>query len=390
VFLSCSGSDQVGYDVKINLIAPVETNAADPRPDIVVPVALSPSNPSYDLGFIDTGRWTSDLRREATLRGQGASPGFDMSMGQFSFTADGTVDFLVRVFSRNGYISGRDRSYVPTTPASCSFTLDPGTATGSDYASNINQCLSDWVTENGVPLRFDMQVTSSGVSPSAAALKSGFATKATASDYKFDGEWNMGSSGCDEEKDPDCCDGAIDDQDVLDAVRDGSDFFGVLDCATLTVKGEGTIDKSQKPEEDPVVNLTDIGGGADIYDACGNHLSTATMETTNLETPPNQPRTYTIDEAGNSPDVKVTFDPPDPGLFFRSLLAAANEECIRPPPAGTERGEPYAEVDWQVCGDVPRKGTITVVAEGNCQLVEDGDAGVPDSGSDGGVGPVPD
>jgi hypothetical protein len=364
LLFSCSGSDQVGYDVKLDFIPPTETNAADPLPDIVVPVALSPSNPSYNLGVVDTLKWTSDLRREAQKRRNGMEPGFAMSMDELSFTADGSVDFSVRVFSRNGYVSGRNRGYVPTSPTSCSFTLDPNTATGAEYAGNINQCLSDWISENGVPMRFDVEVTSLGASPATAATKAGFTRKGTATAYDFRGNYRMSSPKCDEGP---CCDGDADDQDVLGAVEEGGDIFGLLNCSTLVLTGEGTIDPSQDPE-DPVVNINAFGG-ADIWDACGTRLSGATMVDTDLE----GPGTYTVNGTGASTgvnwigDVPVTFDPPEPAKFMEALLAAANGICA---PGGPDpAGEAYAEIDWAVCGDTPRSGLINVVANGNCELV---------------------
>jgi photosystem II stability/assembly factor-like uncharacterized protein len=95
------------------------------------------------------------------------------------FTGDGAVDFVARVLS--SYISGRSRDYVPVSPPSCSFQLDPNTATlpetGDEFAQHINQCLSDWIVENGVPQESDVQVTASWAP--ASANKSGFSTKAT-------------------------------------------------------------------------------------------------------------------------------------------------------------------------------------------------------------------
>lgn len=344
--LSCSSSDQVGYDVKINLIPPTETNAQNPLPSIEVPVSLSPSNPMYSLGFVDY-RWPAGLNREAARRGDGLPAGFDMSMDQFALTGDGTVDFVVRVLSQTGYISGRDRNYVPVSPPSCSFTLDPNTATGADYAQNINQCLSDWLVENGVPQQFDMEVTAFGASASAAAIKSGFATKATATNWGLSGMLLMaGPSECDAEN----------DEEVLDAVKEGEDIFGLLDCRTLEVTGEGTTSVS-----------AEITGRADIWDACDQHLSWAIMQRT--EVPGGDytiaPEGVTVD--GMTAQVPVSFYEKDSKKFFNALNEAGLGNC-----AGGNTPEPGAEgravIQWTVCGQTPRTGTIGIVAEGTCSL----------------------
>jgi len=347
--LSCSGEDQAGYDVKFDVIPPTPTNGQDPLPAVSAQIALSETNPSYTLGGNDTSGWTGMLNAEEQQRRDGGQPGFVMSMEDFSFEADGTVDFFVRVLSRIGRITGRPLGYTPVSPPSCSFTLEPAGATGQDYADNVNQCLSDWILENGVPVEFDMEVTSAAAGGSLP--KSGFATKATSSFYLFSGRWELESNNP--------CDWGFSDE-VLDAIIEGDDFFGVLECDTLALSGQGRVDAP----------IDYIAGGADIWDACGNYLSHATLERTPLS-----PGNYQVVASGTEGDVTVTqtvpvtFKDNDAEAFTEALLSAAAGNCENDetPPQGAEG---YAFVGWVHCGAVPRSGEIRVVAAGFCPLAD--------------------
>jgi hypothetical protein len=343
---SCSSSNQNGYEVEIPVIDAPNLNGQEKTlPPISVPVSLSESNPSYDLGFAQTRGYAGLLR---TLRaGDGSSP-LIMSMDGLSFQADGTVDFFVRVFSRIGRISGRPLDYQPVNPASCTFTLDPNTASdaGSEYANNVSQCVADWIRENGVPYEFDMQVTSAGAGGSlpAAVAKSGFVKKANASFYLFSGNWNMRSENP--------CDFGL-DLEVLDAVIEGEDFFGLLDCGTLGLAGVGNTD-----------SIIVIAGGASIWDACGNELNYAELPATVL-----LPGTYGILVAADQNTVQtqqniiIDFFGNDPATFTEDLLSAASGACANGPDVD---GTGFAIVDWVHCGEVPRMGNIKVVAAGFC------------------------
>ena len=174
LLLSCS-SDQVGYDVKFDVIPSTETDGTNALRPIEVSVSISPDSPTFTLGgrvdsdeVITIGpsvdpRWTAAWHLEKARREDGKAPGFDLSMDLTKFTWDGPVDFVVLVLS--SYISGRNSDYVPVSPATCSFQLDPNTASlveaGNGFAQHMNQCLSDWVVQNGVPHESDVQVTSS-------------------------------------------------------------------------------------------------------------------------------------------------------------------------------------------------------------------------------------
>lgn len=346
LMLSCSSSNQTGYDVEIPVIDAPNLNGEEKTlPPISVSVSLSESNPSYDLGFAQTSGYAGLLR---TLRaGDGSSP-LIMSMDGLSFQADGTVDFFVRVFSRIGRISGRPLGYQPVDPASCAFTLDPNSSSdaGTEYASNVSQCLADWIRENGVPYEFDMQVSSAGVGGSlpAAAVKSGFATKANASFYLFAGTWNMRSENP--------CDFGL-DLEVLDAVIEGEDFFGLLDCGALALAGVGNTD-----------SIIVIAGGASIWDACGNPLNEAELPATVLA-----PGPYFILVAADQnttqtrQNIVIDFFGNDPKAFTEDLLSAASGACLNGPDVD---GTGLAIVDWAHCGEVPREGSIKVAAAGFC------------------------
>ena len=342
---SCSSSGQNGYDAEIPLIN--ETNLdgqTKTLPPISVAVSLSGGNPSYDLGFAQTQGYAGLLRQ---LLSAETADGFVMAMDGLEFEADGTVDFFVEVLSRIGRISGRPLGYQPVSPASCSFTLDPASSgdAAEEYASNVKACITDWIQENGIPYEFDMRVNSAGAGGSlpAAAQKSGFAPKADASFYLFSGTWNMRSENF--------CDFGI-DVEVLDAIIEGEDFFGLLDCSSLLLAGEGDTD-----------SIVVLSGGASIWDACGNPLNYA-------EIPPTVfvPGTYfiyaTAAEAEGKTIQNVVVDfLTDPFDFTEDLLSAASGACVDEPDTD---GMGFAIVDWTHCGEVPREGEIRVVAAGFC------------------------
>jgi len=376
---SCE-SEQTGYDVAIPLIGPIEfdetscevsgdicssdddcvdedgfnvgpcTKTMEELEPITVAVSLSPSSPSYTLSFVDTAGWTnlfvaqqfSDGELPEQLR-------IVMTMDDFSLQG-APVTIGVRIFSRVGLIVGRNADYQPVTPSSCTFTLADG-ATGQDYADGINTCLSDWITENGAPVEFDMEVTSS---PGATA-KSGLGEKQL-EEYMVDGRWDMTS-------DNPCDVGGTDD--VLEAVREGEGFFAQLACEDLKLVGSGQTDQS-----------IGIVGGAVVWDRCGN-FSGAILLPTGL---PGGPTVYTITvaESAVDGDVPVVFLPTGVD-FTESLLGAASGRCLSgTPDSSFEDGRGLA--GWLHCGAAPpppRTGYIEVSASGFCEVVKGtgGDSG---------------
>ncbi len=341
---SCDSANESGYDVEVPVIE--ETNL-DGQTKILlpisVPVSLSDSNPRYDLSFADTTGYAGLLR---TLAAEDGPPTqLIMSMDELSFETDGTVDFFVRVFSRIGRISGRPVGYQPVNPASCSFTLEPN-STGADYANNVSQCLGDWLRENGIPYQFDMEVSSAGAAGSlpTAFAKSNFTKKADASFYLFTGVWNMRSENP--------CDFGL-DAEILDAVIEGEDFFGLLNCGALALSGAGFTDS-------PII----ISGGASIWDACDNPLTYAELPFSGLA-----PGNYFIRVAADENTVTtqqniiIDFFNGDPAAFTEDLLSAASGACLNAPDVD---GTGLAIVDWVHCGPIPREGNITVVAAGFC------------------------
>lgn len=199
-------SEQTGYELTLPLIGPMEfdetsceisgdicstdgecfdedgfnvgpcTKTMEELAAITVPVSLSPSNPSYTLGALgifDTAGWTSLFLAQQFSDGElpeGAR--INMTMDGFSLQG-GPVTIAVRIFSKVGLIVGRNADYQPVTPSSCTFVLEAD-ATGQDYAGGINTYLSDWIAENGGPVDFDMEVTSSEGAAQSAAAKSAF------------------------------------------------------------------------------------------------------------------------------------------------------------------------------------------------------------------------
>jgi len=372
---SCE-SEQTGYEVAIPLLGPIEFDAKqcdfseEPCVDnsdcsagesctevmeslapITVPVSLSPSNPSYTLAFEDTAGWTSLFVAQQFANGQLPEElRVIMSMDSFSLQG-GPVTISVRISSRVGLIVGRDADYQPVTPSSCTFTLD-GSSVGQDYADGINTCLDDWIAENGAPIDFDMEVTSS----QGAASKSGFGDKQL-EEYTVDGRWNMRSDNqCD-------YDGT---DDVLDAVREGEGFFAQLSCEDLTLEGSGQTDQDIA-----------IVGGAAVWDRCGN-FSGAILLPTGL---PGGPTVYTVTVEDNAVegDVPVVFVPAGVS-FAESLLGAATGKCLSGTPI-SEAGRGVAA--WAHCGPEPpptRTGYIEVSASGFCEVVQDGDGASGSSG----------
>jgi hypothetical protein len=330
LLLHCGSSDQRGYDVDLIVVPETAANAQNPLPDIQVPVQLSPTRPSYILTNVATVGWYAQLRREGQLRAAGADPGFDMIMDLDSFTADGPVSFAVRVYSQTGFVSGRDVGYIPVSPERCSFTLAPGAAAGEEYAEHLNSCLSDWIVENGVPQQFNMEVSSSLVS---------------GTDYLFAGNWTMKSDAA--------CDSGVEGDEFTD-ISEGGEIFSALDCSGLMLRGEGITDTE-----------VTVGGGADVWDACGNYISSA-----DIVPQPAAPGTYRIMDAADDfgggfvSDVIIDFED-GVDVFMEGLFGAADGQCAMggiPAPDATGR----AVFDWTVCGDAPRRGSIKMAIQGNC------------------------
>jgi hypothetical protein len=378
---SCE-SEQTGYDVAIPLIGPMEfdetscevsgdicstdddcfdedglpvgpcTKTMEELAAITVPVSLSPSNPSYTLGAVDTAGWTNLFLAQQFSDGEvpeGAR--INMTMDGFSLQG-GPVTIAVRIFSRVGLIAGQNADYEPVTPSSCTFVLESD-AMGQDYADGINTCLSDWIAENGSPVDFDMEVTSS----EGAAAKSGFGPKQL--EYTVLGTWTMASG---KQCEVDWTD------DVLEAVREGEGFFALLECAgNLSVEGSGTNDQE----------LDLFSGSALIWDPCGQETGGTVGPATPLP-----PGDYTVavavEGSGEEPDVPVEFHPSGV-IFVESLFVAAAGDCL-----SGEKPEPGSEgsgfAGWIHCGDPPpptRTGSITVNASGFCPVAEGSGAAGP-------------
>ncbi len=377
---SCE-SEQTGYDVAIPLIGPLEfdetsceisgdicstdddcfdedgfnvgpcTKTMENLEPITVQVSLSPNSPSYTLGFVDTAGWTGIFTAQQFADGEvleGAR--INMTMDGFSLQG-GPVTIAVDISSRVGLVAGQPATYEPVTPPSCTFSLDDG-STGQDYADGINTCLTDWISENGAPVEFDMQVTSSaGAASSALTAKSGFVTKQL-QDYNVDGTWNMETnSQCDDEF----------AADVLDAVKEGEGFFEELTCENLTLTGTGNTDQ----------NLDSIHGYALVWDCCGN-ASAAILLPTSL---PAGAYTVEVLESGavESGVVPVVFLPSGVN-FAESLVGAATGKCLSGDPISAE-GAAYA--GWHHCGPTPpppRTGNISVSTNGFCSVAGDSGA----------------
>jgi hypothetical protein len=373
---SCE-SEQTGYEVSIPLIGPIEfdgnaceisgdectsdtdcvddegafvgpcTKAMDPLEPITVPVSLSPANPSYTLGIADTSGWASIF---ASQQYGGVEGAITMNMDGFSISG-GPVTIEVDIFSRVGLVGGQPRGYQPVTPASCRFTLDD-TSVGQDYADGVNTCLSDWISQNGTPIDFDMTVTSSaGGSSAALAAKSGFATKQAG--YTVDGEWTMATdSQCDFEY----------SADILEAIQEGEDFFAALACDGLTLSGSLKIKQE----------LTLHSAIGFVWDRCGN-ASAANLTATMLAGPPAgvEEAEYTISEEEGA-DIPVQFFPSGVD-FTAALIGAATGECL----SGTvEFADAIAVAGWNHCGAEPppaRQGSIQLSSNGFCSVAEGSD-----------------
>ena len=374
---SCE-SEQTGYQLTLPLIGPMEfdetsceisgdvcstdndcfdedefnvgpcTETMEELAAITVPVSLSPSNPSYTLGssgIFDTAGWTSLFLAQQFSDGEvpeGAR--INMTMDGFSLEG-GPVTIAVRVFSKIGLIVGRNADYQPITPSSCTFVLESD-ATGQDYADGINTCLSDWIAENGAPVDFDMEVTSSEGAAQGAAAKSGFGPKQLES-YTVIATWTMASGSQ--------CEYDLAD-DLLEAVKEGDEFFKLLACENLILEGSGTNDQE----------LDTFLGWASVWDPCGEWSRVGFAAAPLLVGP------YTVKVEGSvvvEGNVPLKFAPLGVN-FVESLLGAAAGNCRsdddRPVP-GSERGFG----GWIHCGDPPpppRTGSITVNASGFCPL----------------------
>jgi len=370
---SCE-SEQTGYDVTLPLIGPMEfdetscevsgdvcstdndcfdedgfnvgpcTKTMEELAAITVPVSLSPSNPSYTLGVVDTAGWTTLFLAQQGSDGEvpeGAR--INMTMDDFSLQG-GPVTIAVRIFSRVGLIAGRNADYEPVTPSSCTFVLDSG-ATGQDYADGINTCLSDWIAENGAPIDFDMEVTSSEGAAQSAVAKSGFNPKQQLS-YTVIATWTMASGSQ--------CEFDFTD-DLLEATGEGEEFFDALACENLTLEGSGTNDQE----------LDLFLGWASIWDPCGE------WSEARFAPAPLPPGPYTVTVEGSvvvEGNVPLEFSPPGVN-FTKTLIGAAAGKCQSGTPEDGSEGRGVG--GWIHCGDPPpppRTGSITVNASGFCPL----------------------
>ena len=325
---------------------------------ITVQVSLSPSSPSFTLPAPDTASWIAPLNVRTY------SDELPISIQMDDFSLEGApVDISVRVFSRIGRITGRDLDYVPVTPDSCAFTLSDG-ATGDDFAGGIQTCLSDWIGENGAPLEFDMEVTSA---PGAKA-KSGFGLKQE--QYELSGTLPLMTVRQCDVRDP---------VDALEAISEGSDFFGLLECNDLSFSGGGEI--TTEPSRS-------LSGGAIVYDRCGTFLAQGNLLQGVL---PGDSK-YSIEisaEGVDSGDLKVAFTPdPDPQVFVQALVFAGSGDCADPD-ASPVQDEGYAIAWWENCRvtepppeEEKSEGNIFWGASGLCKRA--GDSG--GTGATGGPG----
>jgi len=372
---SCE-SEQTGYDVTLPLIGPMEfdetscevsgdvcstdndcfdedgfnvgpcTKTMEELAAITVPVSLSPSNPSYTLGALgifDTGGWTNLFLAQQFSDGE-VPEGARINMTVDGFSIEGgPVTIAVRIFSKVGLIVGRNADYQPVTPSSCTFTLGDG-ATGQDYADGINTCLSDWIAENGSPVDFDMEVTSSEGAAQGAAAKSEFEPKQLES-YTVIATWTMASGSQ--------CEYDLAD-DLLEAVKEGDEFFKLLACENLILEGSGINDQE----------LDLFLGWASVWDPCGERSRVGFAAAPLLVGP------YTVKVEGSvvvEGNVPLEFDPPGVD-FARSLVDAAAGKC-RDGTSSVSEGR--GEGGWIHCGNPPpppRTGSITVNASGFCPL----------------------
>lgn len=389
---SCE-SEQTGYELTLPLIGPMEfdetsceqsgdlcsveteqidctdedgfyggpcTKTMEELASITVPVSLSPSNPTYTLGMLgisDTAGWTSLFLAQQFADGvlpEGAQ--INMTMDGFSIDG-GPVTIAVRIFSKVGLIVGRNADYQPVTPSSCTFVLESD-AVGQDYADGINTCLGDWIAENGAPVDFDMEVTSSQGAAQSAVAKSVFNPKQLLS-YTVLGTFSMAPGKQ--------CEVDVTD-DLLDAVEEADNFFERLTCGNLKVQGSG--------RNDQILDL--IAGGAAVWDACNNFWSAGAFYAAPLA---EGEYTVSVEEIGGvEADVPVVFlrsnDQGEPVLdpsgevFVQSLFGAASGDCLPPDePAPFAIGRSFA--GWIHCGDEPppaRTGYIEVKIPGFCSV----------------------
>ena len=377
---SCE-SEQVGYEVTIPLFGPTEfqetsceisgdicstdddcvdedglfvgpcTKTLEVLEPIAFDVTLTPSTPSYRLPVPNTASWIAPLN----VRTYSDELPISIQMDNFSLE-NGPVDISVRVFSRIGRITGRNLDYMPVTPDSCTFRVSEGPTAGEDFANGIQTCLSDWIGENGAPLEFDMEVTSSaGPAPASAALEPGFGPKQQQPTYRLSGFETLSTVDECEVQGP---------EDALEAGREGSDFFELLECEGLTFTGSGFTD-------DP---LSSMSGGAVIYDRCGNALAQGNLLDKALDPGPYQ-IVLSETDGGISEDtgvLEVEFEP-NAEAFLEALGLAAAGDCV----AGTQvEEEGYAVAWWNHCGPTsPRTGYIEWGATGFCPVAEDSGTG---------------
>ena len=381
---SCE-SQQNGYEVTIPLIGPTEfdetscegsgdlcstgadcvddegfddgpcTKSLTPLEPITFSFTLSPGTPSYNFPPVETSRWVTPL---TVLQNSDESP-IVITSENFSVSG-GPVTLSVRLFSRLGLIIGQDAGYVPSSPASCTFTLDDS-STADDYTGSLTACVSDWVKENGVPVEFDVEVSSSA----GVAAKSGVGLKQ---------QENYSVSGGDNWMTSDRCEGEISYQ-VLDAVGEGSDFFSALSCTALDFIGKGNSSEQ-----------IGVDGVAAVFDACGTWLALGYLGGAIGQKIPVGPGDFSItlyegeDFEPAPDDLPVTMLPSARG-FVESLLFAGSGECILggQPPIDPFTGEPregFALADWEHCSktepDPPRTGSMSFSANGFCPVIQGG------------------
>lgn len=349
----CGEPARVGVDLSIRLLGP-PAFASMPVPmrplaDLERRIALSSSSPTYslDLSEFDAQSWTALFVAQQLAEGEvPEGHRIQMSMDNVSFEGD-AVTISVRIVATEGLIVGRDADYVPTAPDVCTFGLDRNSS-GDDYARGVNECLTAWISDNGSPVGFGMEVTATPVAAAGSpSFEPGVNPQQFEESFRYTGDWTMRSTNPCALSSPSA---------GLRNIRD-PDFLNRIECETLEVRGAGETDF-------PI----DIAGATASWDACGN-ATVAGLRPTSLAS-----GAFTVAEEGSGSAESQNVVPvvllPDDITFTERALAFGRESCSGPNTTPTMQARTLSR--WSQCGpidppEVPTE-TMTVDAASFCTL----------------------
>lgn len=337
-------SDELELDFDTDVIEPSDIGANVTQP-LTFSVQANQDNPTYAFpAGVQTIEYSASLYADLVL----GTDDFQITADGFTFSSDGDdpVEFGVLVRSAEDQYIGQDFGYVPTQPASCTFSLNPATDGAAEYGAAMTSCIRDFADDNGVPVNLTYTVNTRSLTNTKAP-----------GDYSLEHIEQM-SSKVEESSGV--------ERKWLDEID--SDVTGNLDFASfteLTMAGYGF--SSETVELTGVVVVHDAFGAVRAFGSIrqtiqgGEIYSIFTRYSGFDDKFENGDYSY----AGNSTPTLVPGSPD----FERSVLSAAATNLSLPTGAFGAQAIAW----WNVKGGFPRVGEIgiKVVGTANATIADD-------------------